>query len=235
MGFWDFLCRKHIDDLDDCLEHVEELETLVESLDAEADALADAINVHVAEKQELHAEVADFQSQVSSLEADVAYYADRVASLAGALAESIQIPDVSAHVGSKNVVEPYQDPAFTGLNLLCADLEYYALPYVSWLALLEPVQAEVDKVLQYRRQVSDCDDWALVMSSFLALAFIDAGLDKQGAFMIQWSPTHAYNAFMTGEGDVWIYEPQSGQVVGKLGDAVEPYDSWMVWFPEAKA
>ena len=52
--------------------------------------------------------------------------------------------------------------------------------------------------------------------------------------MITWSRRHAYNAFIDSDNKVWIYEPQSGSVVGLLGETEEPYDTALIWFPGEK-
>ena len=87
---------------------------------------------------------------------------------------------------------------------------------------------------EYVPETHDCDDFALVMNSYVAISFIKSTYDKQGAFMTLWSNTHAYNGFVDDKA-TWVYEPQNGRIIGKLGETGEPYDTRKVWFPGLKS
>ena len=43
--------------------------------------------------------------------------------------------------------------------------------------------------------------------------------------------SHAFNAFMDTEGKSYIYEPQNGNVVGRLDDGSGSYMPRKIWFP----
>lgn len=167
---------------------------------------------------------------------DVAYLEARMKKLLGSNADVIIIPDISTFTTEKVILKPYGDKMLSKYDLLCADLEYYALPKDSWLTICSLIQREVSSVLkEWKQSISDCDDWALLMNSFVAIAFVEAEMDKQGAFTVAWSPKHAYNTFTDDEGTTWVYEPQSNIVKGVLGETDAPYDTKMVWFPQSEA
>jgi len=118
-------------------------------------------------------------------------------------------------------------------NLVYADSGYYTFPKEQWVELLEVVQPVLIKCIgKYIPETVDCDNYSLSMYHFVSKTFMNAGYDKQGAFMIVWSKKHAYNAFMDTEGKVWVYEPQTGKVIGEIEDMVDDiYESDKVWFP----
>jgi len=76
-----------------------------------------------------------------------------------------------------------------------------------------------------------CDNWATTMYDFMSIMFLQAGLRRQGGFMVVWSRTHAFNAFMDVEGKSYIYEPQNGKVVGCLDAGEGSYKPRKIWFP----
>jgi len=76
----------------------------------------------------------------------------------------------------------------------------------------------------------NCDNFALVMNAFLAIAIKKAGLRYQGAFTIAWSRNHAYNLYVDSEKQIWIYEPQTGVTKGLLKEGEDSYDTQKIWF-----
>jgi len=158
------------------------------------------------------------------------YLSDRVSELSGILARSIQVPDIKSYVGDPVIYDPWGDPPPI-VDHVVADNNYYCYPYESWVGILAPIQAEVKKTLKrWQSEVSDCDDFALVMAGLVAVAFRNVGGVKQGAFFVAWSSTHAYNVFRDASGDWWIFEPQNGAVIGKLALFTEkPYDTRKLW------
>jgi len=162
---------------------------------------------------------------------DVRYYEARVESLSMTLSNAIELPDVSEYIEERFVVTPYTKVKEYGdFDIVCADIAYYAFPGDQWKRILTPIQAQVKKVLkEWQPEIADCDDFALLMNAFVVAAFANTDLDKQGAFSITWSGNHAYNSFISFES--WdVYEPQTNEVRGFLGDTQEMYDSKMIWF-----
>ena len=85
------------------------------------------------------------------------------------------------------------------------------------------------------RSVSDCDNWANVMSAFVSIAFKKSGYSKQGAFAIAHTvpdepSRHAYNLFVDGDHRVWLYEPQTNRLKGEMKDGDGVYRTGYVWF-----
>ena len=174
------------------------------------------------------------EAELVKMEKDAQYYEARIATLTEALANAITLPDISPYIEPKTSCEPYQviEP-YGKYDILCADYRYYALALEKWSEILSLVQPQVKAVLKaWVEEISDCDDWALLMASFVASAFacVQPKLGLQGAFCVIWSNSHAYNGYITTGGKVMIYEPQNGDTIGELGQTVEQYDSRYIWF-----
>jgi hypothetical protein len=130
--------------------------------------------------------------------------------------------DISAHLLNPQVYEPFQDIRFNGMTKIIADSEYYKYSKDNWkliLKLIQPaVKLEHDK---WVKNVGDCDNFAEALHYMTMNATLDAGMDKQSAIGIGWSKTHAYNLFVA-TNDIWVYEPQLGWVMGKIGEQTNP-------------
>lgn len=164
------------------------------------------------------------------LKEDAAYYEDRIRKLTSTLATSIIIPDVTSHIAERKIVKPSE--MISGYRLDFADWEYYAFPLEAWKQILNLAFEEKKKVIKdWKIDISDCDNHALIMNAVVNACFIKTGLlDKQGAFSIVWSMTHAYCLFIDIDGNKWILEPQNNITVGKLGETKPPYDSKEIFF-----
>lgn len=158
-------------------------------------------------------------------------YRTRIEHLQQTLDEAIQIPTLSIHIEPEWLFDPY-DLIWPCGDVLVADLEYYALPYDTWIDILEPIQKETVKARgKWVKEISDCDNFATTMYDFMSILFLKAGLKRQGGFMVVWSNMHAFNAFMDTEGKSYIYEPQNGSVVGRLDEGSGSYMPRKLWFP----
>ena len=85
-------------------------------------------------------------------------------------------------------------------------------------------------------EISDCDNFATTMYDFMSILFLQAGLKRQGGFMVVWGyepghTAHAFNAFVDTEGKSYIYEPQNGSIVGRLDEGSGSYMPRKLWFP----
>lgn len=138
------------------------------------------------------------------------------------LEKAIKIPDISSLVGGRVLVDPWNMTPiqWRGVQpVLISDDGYYAFTEEEWLRILAPIQAEVKKKLGFpKNEINNCDNWTLTMCALVAIAFRDAGLDKQGAFLKLVSKPHSYCGFMMPDYTVRVYEPLSGEVVGRLGE-----------------
>lgn len=137
------------------------------------------------------------------------------------LEKSVRVVDVSGFLGNGAVVDPWvmTSQQWRGVQpVLISDLGYYAFPEEDWVNILAPIQVEVKRVLGFpKSEVKDCDNWSLTMCDMVSLAFMRAGLNRQGAFMKLLSKPHSYCGFMLPDYTVKVYEPMSGAVVGWLG------------------
>ena len=174
----------------------------------------------------------DCGEKLKQCEKDKKYYAKRVETLSKALANSVILPDIRNFVRDVREINPWKIIGRSGqYDMVTADKTYYPLPLNDWIKILSDIQTQVEKVLpKWRTDISDCDDYALVMASFVVATFAKPYLDKQVAFAIAWSNTHAYNLFITTEGTCEIYEPQSNAVVGRLGKTSGIYETKKIWF-----
>lgn len=192
---------------------------------------------------ELQDELGEALVKIKDLEADVAWYVNRVKGLEEALAASITIPDIAGLLDdTSGIVEPYQHPELGRVDsvtkkmiydLEVGDLQYLTWSKDVWLAVIELIRPEVKKVLGIvKPEISDCENWAATMSNFIAHAFRNAGLDKQGAVFIAWSRKHAYNGFVDLDGKAWIFDPMFTEyLIGELGSTPEPmYKTTDIWF-----
>jgi len=163
-------------------------------------------------------------------------YIARLEHMQQALDEAITIPTLEIRVEDEWLFDPY-DVTWPVGDVVAADVEYYALPYETWIEVLEPIQVETVKARgKWIRAISDCDNWATTMYDFMSILFLKAGLRRQGGFMVVWGwepgyTAHAFNAFMTVEGKSYIYEPQNGKVVGCLDAGEGSYKPRKIWFP----
>jgi len=156
----------------------------------------------------------------------------RVALLSDALVANFEVPPAEGFTKTVDAkqIYPHNNPTLKLYQTSIADMYYYAFPRTQWVNLLTTLQRIVNSMIGgWVQEISDCDDYALIMSAYVALSFIKAKYTYQGAFMILWSTTHAYNGFIDDGGNIWVYEPQNNQVVGRLGETVAPYDTKKVW------
>lgn len=158
-------------------------------------------------------------------------YRTRIEHIQQALDEAITIPKLSIHTEPEWLFDPYNLIWPCG-DVLCADEEYYALPYDTWTTLLPIIQVETAKArVKWVKEVGDCDNWSTTMYDFMSILFLKAGLRRQGGFMVVWSNTHAFNAFIDIDGKSYIYEPQNGSIVGRLNEGSGSYMPRKLWFP----
>ena len=173
-----------------------------------------------------------YKFQLFEAEKQVALLEAEVCTLKDWLREAIQIPDISSLINTETMgkVDPYDVKILEGYYLSAADPLYHTFPKESWLLILDLAYKEVKEALKrWKKNISDCDNWAYTMGDVVSLAFASAGLSYQGFFMIGWSTTHAYNVFLDADGEAWVYEPQNNTVIGKLGETSSPHDTRLLW------
>jgi len=143
----------------------------------------------------------------------------------------LHIPNIKNYINNQLVYNPWSDQQYQGYQMTIVDEEYYTYSKDTWTKILERIQDEVkDDVPRWISEISDCDNYADVMSTAVQLAFIKAKKKRQGAFGIAHSTTHAYNFFVDHQNNVWIYEPQDGSIRGLLIDDDPPYNTRKILF-----
>ena len=174
----------------------------------------------------------DCGEELKKCKKDKEYCAKRIESLSRTLTHSIILPETTQYRKYVKEIKPWKTAKKIGnFDLVAADETYYALPLNSWIEILNSIQSQTEKVLKkWQRDVSDCDDFALVTASAVAASFAHDPFEKQVAFAITWSHSHAYNSFITTEGTWEIYEPQSNAIVGRLGKTTGIYKTEKIWF-----
>lgn len=177
--------------------------------------------------------IQEYNDMVQLFTTDKLELLQQIRNLNSILASSIILPDISNDVASPVEYNAFDNPINIPLGII-ADETYYAFTLNQWKDALTKIQAVVKKTLKkWKPDISDCDDWALVLNGFAVTAFVKANLDHQGALLFARSRTHAYNIFVAVESTgfvPYIYEPQNNSVVGKLDEVdYEPYVTIKGW------
>lgn len=172
---------------------------------------------------------------IMACSSDRLYLAEHIQELTDMLASAFYIPSIDSHIQEPVpiLIQPRIVPGikhYSDVNI--ADASYYALSKNQWKKILGPIQREVKLAIgPYRAEKADCDDFALVMNGFVAMAFEETDLDHQGAFGIAWSKTHAYNFFIVSDSETLVYEPQSNRIIGEIRQCSGKFDTKMLWIP----
>jgi hypothetical protein len=150
--------------------------------------------------------------------------------LVKALKSVIEIPDISMYVVEKERYDPWNDERLSGYNAILADRYYYTYSFNDWFDIIKLAFVSVDKAqTRWRTEIGDCDNYSEAMDYIIKTASLNAKLKHQSAIAICHSRTHAYNAVFTHD-EILLVEPQNGNVIGKLGETPEPYDTRRVLF-----
>lgn len=158
---------------------------------------------------------------------DTDYLTERIETLSEELALCIGPVDIIEEY--KTSVCPYD--VIYGYDLIIADSEYLTYTIEDWKAIMFRLHRHIGDKFKYHADISDCDDFALLYASTLAYSAYRAGLSKQIACAVAWSYTHAFNLIIDDDNDAWIVEPQTGDVVGRLGENNgDEYDVQKIWF-----
>jgi len=152
--------------------------------------------------------------------------------LTKALESAIKIPDISEFVLEKTRYNPWVDQRLYDYQTKIADRYYYTYSEFQWQEILALCWKEVEKAQdRWLSEVGDCDNWAEAMHYVVTNATLRANPrpTHQSAICIAWSSSHAYNLYFSDE-EIWVYEPQNGEVKGVLGETEEPYDTRLLLF-----
>lgn len=204
MGFFDqFFCGEYI-------REVRENEETIASLKNTIAELSGKYHRCVRDKSRLALEKEDL--------------AERVGELESLLESSIRVPEMD--MGDGWVFSPHGSCVRKYVDM-AADRRYLAFRKERWVEALDGIQPLVRNLLRYwQRDVSDCDDWNVVMLALMACMFRASGYNRQGGFALAYTDRcedslHAYNIFVTMGDEAYVYEPQTNTVKGRLGDFSE--------------
>ena len=218
MGFWDFLyCPSKLRSVESQLKLQKDLTTQAEKQVALLNAVHD---LHVKQSRLLTGQYLKYKL----LYEEALSYNER----------TIHIADLSEHIpDSYRELTPW-DAGLGEYSLEVADPSYYAFSRSEWSNILAAVYTSVkESVPGWTEDIFDCDNYAETFHAFACLAFEAAGLERQGALAIAWSRKHGYNAYITKDLDVYLYEPQSGVQKGliyKSDDVMDVFNTRKIWF-----
>lgn len=158
---------------------------------------------------------------------DIKYLNNRIETLTRSLSESITPIDIS--IKPQRIVKPYLIDVIRDCEV--ADLEYCSFNLDEWKIILTDIFNELKPKETYKSRIFDCDDFALVFSGVLTYSAFKSEFTEQPAFAIAWSNVHAFNLFIDNENKIYVYEPQSNDIMC-FDDAIKDkmYDVKKVWF-----
>lgn len=123
--------------------------------------------------------------------------------------------------------KPYDDE-FLGVQYKVSahDLSYFTIDKEDWVQILKLVFPLVKKALNTGlNEVADCYNFARITKAFVSIGVYTGGFEKEVALAMALSRGHAYNAFMTPDRRVWIWEPQTAKVIGEINADLAPLSS----------
>lgn len=155
------------------------------------------------------------------------YYIERIESLTKNLAQSI-IPINLKHE-YKTEISPWD--IIKGYDLVVADNKYYTYNIYDWKNIILLLHNNLKDKYKYNPEVFDCDDISLLYCSVLSYSAYISQLKKQPAMAIAWSNSHAFNIIIDNKNNIWIIEPQNGEIIGKINDNINKmYNVKKIWF-----
>jgi len=159
------------------------------------------------------------------------YYMSSAEALTSLLDKAIRLPLYADYAGTGTAVDVWNFPSLADVIREAGDDEYLALPFEAWSVMLTGIYDVVEAAMgEWKADIHDCENFALDMVHFVSFVCRDSGFPVQAAFSYARSPSHGYNVFIDSGGEAWVFEPQSGKVIGKLGEAEKPYDTIRVYF-----
>lgn len=159
------------------------------------------------------------------------HYRSESEAFAELLDKAIQFPVFPEYVGDGQLMCPWNYEPLLPYLKESWDWEYLALPFEDWSVLLPHIHTALKSTLgEWEIDINDCDNFAGIFHSIVSLVARDSGFDKQLAFGLARSRTHAYNVLVDTDGVVWVFEPQTGLAEGVLGETESPHDTIRVYF-----
>ena len=158
---------------------------------------------------------------------EIKYLNNRIETLTRSLSESIN--PINITIKPQGIVRPYLIDVIRDCEV--ADLEYCSFSLDEWKIILTDIFNELKPKETYKSRIFDCDDFALVFAGVLAFSAFKSGFTEQPAFAITWSQKHAYNLFITNDNEIYIFEPQTGNIMTwDVANTQDMYKTSKVWF-----
>ena len=161
---------------------------------------------------------------------DCGYADDRIRTLSEKLAISLPVVNVP---NDGLVMDPYSvvGTIYNISDYVQADAHYMAYDDRTWQLVMNDVFTIISDRFDYKTNVCDCDDFALLASAILVNSAIHNNLDCQPACAIAWSRTHAFNCLLTDDSTLLVVEPQTCQIIGEVDDiSDQAYAVKKLWF-----
>ena len=192
------------------------------------------LKLHRDETNRMADQVLEWKGKYTNEQYSVQRLTKEVEKISKILAGRFKMPDFTdllAPITTETVDPPNEKPyggKFLGFQYTVTkhDHYYYAIDKDDWIKILETVFPLVKKALKTgSAEVADCENFARLTKSFVSIGVYQGGLDKELALAMALSRGHAYNAFMTKDKHVWIWEPQSATLKGEIVDDMPPLSS----------
>ena len=159
------------------------------------------------------------------------HYKSQVDAAVALLDKAIKVPLYTDYGKNGVPIDLFDFDGFGVILREITDETYLTFTQSDWTTMLSGLYDTIKETLgRWRTEIWDCDNFALIFQGLFSLMCRDSGFPSQGAFAWARSPTHGYNVYIDTEGVVWVFEPQSGQTVGRLGETEKPYDTIRVYF-----
>lgn len=231
---WDF--NKFMQDLF-CGDLKSKIESLQKKLD-EADALfkenwganylAAPLNVQITRVfdvlREEENKYSELINHIFNLQSEKEQLENKVKVLTDTLADRFAIPVIDPVLSGAVQLDPWNYPYPKPSMVSISDNHYETYPYEVWEKIIQRVWPTVNVVQgRYIAEKGDCDNYADTMSSFMGLSFRNSSSKLQGAWLRIGSRGHAFNGFIDDQNKLWLFEPQSGEILGEYRPDSEVY------------
>lgn len=198
-------------------KHVTELENEVERLELEYDVLAEKWDDCSADRSLL-------LDDLNQAARDIAYLSETKLKLAEAVAHHIKTPRFKSYTGSAELYDVFNDPDRPSVIRGVYDREYLCFTEKDWMGILKTMYSCIrDAKLKYKAEGFDCENFAEVSVYLSAIGGDKAGFSREPCFGWARSRSHAFNIYRINDGRWMIWEPQTGETKGLLGECGEPW------------
>jgi len=142
----------------------------------------------------------------------------------------VKPPDYSPWAGAGVTYDPWGDEDQPHALCSISDNRYVVFSEDAWGRILDRLYESIDaSTPPYSSETWDCDDESWMAYTVHRLACVRAGFKYSGCLGYARSRGHAYNAYRCSDGRWLLWEPQTGETVGRLGDHLgDRYNTYKV-------